>query len=72
MIVSYIAAIMFAKVKQPFLNPRPIQLFRETIQWIETRRYLGVTLHRQLNWALHNDHIRKAAQKWDGCVSPDQ
>jgi hypothetical protein len=42
--VSKITAIIFALAGRGFIQPRPVTLFGEPIQWVETTRYLGVTL----------------------------
>jgi hypothetical protein len=34
----------FAKTVRRIQKPRPVQFFRDLIQWVETARYLGVTL----------------------------
>ena len=31
-------------------NPRPVLLFWEPIVWVETARYLGVTIDKRLTW----------------------
>jgi len=42
-------------------NPWPVQLFGKPIQWVDTARYLGVTLDTRLNWSNHIDQVRKKA-----------
>ena len=34
-------------------------LFGEPIQWVDTTRYLGVTLDTRLTWSPHIDQVRK-------------
>ena len=34
-------AIIFARVGRRFIQPRPVTLFGEPIQWVDTTRYLG-------------------------------
>jgi hypothetical protein len=46
--VSKCSAMMFARAGGRFIQPRPVTLFGETIQWVETTRYLGVTLDKRL------------------------
>ena len=42
--VSKSTAIIFARAGRRFIQPQPVTFFGEPIQWIETNRYLGVTL----------------------------
>jgi hypothetical protein len=44
-------------------TPRPVALFGEPIVWVDTARYLGVTLDRRLTWATHIDQVRKKASQ---------
>ena len=46
--VSKSTAIIFARAGRRFIQPRPVTLFRESIQWVDTTRYLGVTLDTRL------------------------
>jgi hypothetical protein len=46
--VSKNSAIIFARAGRRFIQPRPVTLFGEPIQWVETTRYLGVTLDKRL------------------------
>jgi hypothetical protein len=39
--VSKSTAIIFARAGRRFIQPRPVTLFGEPIQWVETTRYLG-------------------------------
>ena len=34
-------AIIFARAGPRFIQPRPVTLFREPIEWVDTTRYLG-------------------------------
>jgi hypothetical protein len=43
--------------------PRPVALFGEPIVWVDTARYLGVTLDKRLTWATQIDQVRKKASK---------
>jgi hypothetical protein len=64
--VSKSTAIIFARVGRRIIQSRPVTLFRELIQWVDTTRYLGVTLDRRLNWSPHIDQVRKkTAQRMD-------
>jgi len=44
--VSKSSAIIFARAGRRFIQPQPVTLFGEPIQWVETIRYLGVTLDK--------------------------
>ena len=41
-------ALIFARAGRRFIQPRPVMLFGEPIQWVDTARYLGVTLDSRL------------------------
>jgi hypothetical protein len=49
--VSKISAIIFARSERCFIQPRPVTRFGEAIKWVETTRYLGVTLDKRLRWS---------------------
>jgi hypothetical protein len=57
--VSESTAIIFARAGRRFIQPRPVTLFGEPIQWVDTTRYLGVTLDKRLTWSPHIDQVRK-------------
>ena len=59
--VSQIATMLFAKAGKRVHKPRPVQLFGEPIHWVDTTRYLGVTLYTLLTWSLHVVQARKKA-----------
>jgi len=42
--VSKSTAITFARAARRFIQPRPVTLFREPIEWFDRTRYLGVNL----------------------------
>jgi len=42
--VSKSTAIIFALARRRFIQPRPVKLLGEPIEWVDTNRYLGVTL----------------------------
>jgi hypothetical protein len=44
-------------------NPRPVLLFWEPIVWVETARYLGVTVDKRLTWL-----EEKPPGGWGCCV----
>jgi hypothetical protein len=68
--VSKSSAIIFARAGQRFIQPRPVTLFREPIQWVETTRYLGVTLDKRLTWSPHIDQVRKKTVQRMGMLGP--
>jgi len=51
--VSKSTAIIFARAGRRFTQPRPVTLFGELIEWVETPRYLGDTLDTRLTWSPH-------------------
>jgi hypothetical protein len=57
--VSTSTAIIFARAGRRFIQPRPVTLFGEPIQWVNTTRYLGVTPDKRLTWSPHIDQVRK-------------
>jgi hypothetical protein len=68
--VSKSTVIIFARARQRFIQPRPVTLLGEAIQWVERTRYLGVTLDTQLNWSPHIAQIRKRTAKRKGALGP--
>jgi len=57
--VSKSTAIIFARARRRFIQPRPVTLLGEPIEWVDTTRYLGVTLDKGLTWSPHIDQVRK-------------
>jgi hypothetical protein len=56
--------VLFVKAARHVQKPRPVQFLGEPIQWVETARYLGVTLDTQLTWSAHANQVgMKAAQR---------
>jgi hypothetical protein len=51
-------------------NPRPVALFGEPIVWVDTTRYLGVTLDKRLTWSTHIDQVRRKASQRLGVLGP--
>jgi hypothetical protein len=51
-------------------KPRSVHLFGEPIQWVDTARYLGVTLDKRLTWSTHIDRVRKKAAQRMGALGP--
>jgi hypothetical protein len=63
--VSKRSAIIFARAGRCFIQPRPVTLFGDPIQWVETTRYLGLTLHKP-----HIDEVRKKTAQRMGMMGP--
>jgi hypothetical protein len=68
--VSKSTAIIFARAGRRFIQPRPLTLFGEPIEWVETTRYLGLTLYTRLTWSPHIDQVRKRSAQRLGMLSP--
>jgi hypothetical protein len=68
--VSKSSAIIFARAGRRFIEPRPVTLFGEPIEWVDTTRYLGVTLDTRLTWSPLIDQVRKRAAQRFGMLSP--
>jgi len=49
--VSKSTAIILARAGRRFIQPRPVILFGEPIEWVQTTRYLGVNLDTWLTWS---------------------
>jgi len=62
--------MIFACAGQRFIQPRPVALFGEAIQWVETISYLGVTLNKRLTWSPHIDQVRKKTAHMMGMMGP--
>jgi hypothetical protein len=62
--VSKSTAVLFAKTTRCIQRLRPVQHFGEPIQWVDTARYLGVTLDTRLTWSAHVNQVgRKVAER---------
>jgi hypothetical protein len=68
--VSKSCAMTIARAGRRFIQPRPVTLFGEQIQWVETTRYLEVTLHNRLTWSPHIDQVRKKTSERMGMLGP--
>jgi hypothetical protein len=68
--VSKGSAIIFARAGRCFIQHRPVTLFGEPIQWVETTRYKGVTLDKRLTWSPHIDQVKKKTAQRMGIVDP--
>jgi hypothetical protein len=56
-------AVLFAKAARSVRQPRPVQFLGEPIEWVQTARYLGVTLDTRLTWSAHVNQVRKGGSK---------
>jgi len=68
--VSKSTAIIFAHAGQRFMQPRPVTLLGEPIEWIDTTLYMGVTLEKSLTWSPHIDQVRKKTAQRMGMLGP--
>jgi len=68
--VSKRTAILFARAGRRFIQPPPVTLCGEPIEWVDTTRYLGVTLDTRLNWSPHLDQVRKRTAQRMGMLGP--
>jgi hypothetical protein len=53
--------VLFVKTGRRIPQPQPLRFFSEPIEWVDTARYLGVTLDKRLTWSKHIDQVRKKA-----------
>jgi hypothetical protein len=51
--VSKSTTVLFVKAARRIEQPRPVHFLGQPIQYVETARYLVVTLHTQLTWSAH-------------------
>jgi hypothetical protein len=59
--VSKSTAVLFVKAETRIQKPRAVLFLGQPIQWVETARYLGVTLDTQLTWSAHVNQVGKKA-----------
>ena len=64
--ISKSTAITFAHARWRFIQPTPTTLFGETIKWVGTIRYLGLSLDTRITWSPHIEQVRKRAAQKDG------
>jgi hypothetical protein len=62
--------IIFARARRRFIQPRPVKLFGEPIQWVNTTRYLLANLDTRLNWSPNIDEVRKKISQRMGMLGP--
>jgi hypothetical protein len=68
--VSKSSAIFFARAGRRYIQPRPVIHFGEPIKWVDTIRYLGVTLDKRLTWSRHIKQVRKWTAQRMGLLGP--
>jgi len=68
--VSKSTAIIFARAGRRFIQPRPVTFLGQSIEWVDTTRYLGVTLDKVLTWSPHIDQVRKKTFRGWACWVP--
>jgi hypothetical protein len=59
--VTKITAALFAKPGRRIPAPRPVQLFRELMHFVNAVHYLGATLDTLLNWSTHQSGEKESA-----------
>jgi len=55
--VSKGTAIIVARVGRCIIQPRPVTLLVEPIEWVDTTRYLWATEEKRLTWSPHVDQV---------------
>jgi hypothetical protein len=68
--VSKSTVKIFARAGWHFIQPRTVTFFRRPIQWVETTRYLGVTLDTRLTWSPHIHQVSKETAQRIGMLGP--
>jgi hypothetical protein len=68
--VSKCTAVLCVKTALRIQKPRPVQFLGEPIQWVETARYLGVTLDTQLIWSADINQVARKATQRLGVLAP--
>jgi hypothetical protein len=64
------SAIIFARANTHFIQPRPVTLFGKPIKWVDTNRYLGVTLDKRLTWSPHIEQVSRRTAQRMGLLGP--
>jgi len=68
--VSKSTAIIFARAGWRFIQPQPVTLLGEPMEWVDTIRYLGVTLDKGLTWSPRINQVRKKTAQRMGMLGP--
>ena len=63
-------AVLFFPPWRRIPNSRGLRFLGGEIQWVETARYLGVTLDRGLTWKPHIDQVRRKESQRLCILSP--
>ena len=62
--------VLFSPPRSRIPNPHGLRFLGGEIQWVETARYLAVSLDRGLTWKLRIDQVRQKASQKLGILSP--
>jgi hypothetical protein len=68
--VSKNTAVLFIKAARRIQKLRAVQFLGEPIQWVESARYLGVTLYTQLTLSAHINQVGKKVAQRLGVLGP--
>jgi hypothetical protein len=68
--VSNSTAVLFTKTARRIQTPRPVQFSRKPIQWVETWRYLWVTLETRLTCMPHVSELEGRQHTDWACLLP--
>jgi hypothetical protein len=68
--VSKSTAIIFACAGRRFIQPRPVTLFGEPMEWVDTTRYRGGKLDTRVTWPPYIDEVWKRADQSLGMLGP--
>jgi hypothetical protein len=68
--VSKSSAMLFVKNGRRVPKHRSLRLFGEPMEWVDTARYLAVTLDRRLTWSKHIDQVKKKTAQRLGTLGP--
>jgi len=69
-IVSKNTALIFMRAGRRFIEPLPVTIFGEPIEWVDRTRYLGVTLDTRVTRSPHIDQVRKRTAQRMGMLAP--
>jgi hypothetical protein len=68
--MSKSTAIIFTRAGRRFIQHRLVTLFVQPTKWVDTTRYLRVTLDKRFTWSPHNDQVRKKTAQRMGMLGP--
>ena len=63
-------ALIFARAERRLIQPRPVTLIGEPIEYVDTARYLGVTLDTRLTSSPHIVQVSKRTAQRMGVLDP--